>query len=120
MSVRRSAEDVAAWVRFASAAEAAWQKPVDIPTALERACRSAGKAVLPCEPFTPSNPWVVALRVAREFCGCLAIGRLDRAPDLQAALEAAQAHCRLQTEHGAANGHQVEPERHVRLPHADD
>ncbi|HEV2530928.1 hypothetical protein [Phenylobacterium sp.] len=122
MTVRRSAEDVAAWVRFAAAAEAAVRRPIDIPTALERASRAARKAVLPCEPYSPANPWVTALRVAQEFCGCLATGRMDRATDLETALEDAQAHCRLQTAHGAANGEPVKGEetRRVRWPYVDD
>lgn len=120
MTVRRTAEDVAAWERLVAQVLGSIGNPGRQTIDLERAAHKAAKAVFPAEPYTQANPWNALLAASRRFASLTTMERLDAAGELEAALAAAQAHHAVGSGGATIGRAATEPEPPPRLPYRAD
>lgn len=86
---RPTPEDLMAWGRLISQAERMAQHPTIATEDLRRACKAAHAAVVPAGVMDRSNAFFLLLDLCRRVCLETMIGRAGSAPELIAAIEAA-------------------------------
>ena len=88
MTPRPTAADLSTWEALVAEACKCAATPERATVTLERLASKAKKAVLPCAPYTPENPFIELRRKCAWFCGLMAATRIKSARELQDALDA--------------------------------
>lgn len=91
MKFHSSAQDLAAWGRLFAEAERMAARPTNDVEDLFRACKAANVAVVPAGTCDRTNPFFILLDLCRRVCGETMVSRAGSAPELTAAIEAADA-----------------------------
>lgn len=92
MSPHVTSDDLKAWAKLVDLVEKSIARPSRATHDLERAVRAANKAVMPCAPWSPANPYLAVLNEARRFAGLMGVDRAACAGVLGVALDAALEH----------------------------
>lgn len=102
MAPHVTSADRDAWLRLVELVEKSVQRPARATVELEGAVRAANKAVMPCAPWSPANPYLALLHEARRFAGLMGVDRAGAAGVLGVALDAALEHHPIAAPRGAS------------------